>query len=189
MNRHSTQKIKGLSLQTIVTKRHPEAGHVIAWTDGSCWPNPGGPGGWGYVLQADGEDIREGFDGESTSTNNRAEMLGVIEALQAIDRLEPAIRRRPVIVRTDSQLVVLCAVGAWRRKANADLWRILDALCAGRTVFYEWWRGHVGTDGNERADRLALRGQRAASGAPSEPAEEHIDPDVERLIRAIAAGD
>lgn len=79
------------------------------------------------------------------------EMLAVIEA----------IRRTTgdIIIRTDSQLVLLCATGRWKRKANLDLWAVYDKVSAGRNIMFEWWRGHIGTPGNERADELAEIGR------------------------------
>jgi ribonuclease HI len=139
------------SVQTIVTRRHEFGSAYIAWTDGSCDPNPG-PGGWGYVIEHAGASYT-GFGGDPDTSNNRMEMQAVIDALRACKSASS------VIVRTDSQLVVLCAVGRWKKKANLDLWRDLERLCAGRRVAFEWWRGHVGTAGNERADELARMGR------------------------------
>ena len=57
---------------------------VNIYTDGACKGNPG-PGGWGAVLEYDGTE-RELFGGEPATTNNRMEMLAVIEALNALKR-------------------------------------------------------------------------------------------------------
>jgi ribonuclease HI len=95
----------------------------------------------------------EGFGGEANSSNNRMEMTAILQAVLA------SRAGSRVIVRTDSQLCVLCAVGHWKRKKNLDLWTLLDEAAKDREVVYEWWRGHVGTPGNEAADRLAERGR------------------------------
>lgn len=137
-----------------VDTRHETAGRLILWTDGSCWPNPG-PGGWGWWCETTKD---EGRGGESDTTNNRMELLAILEALRAT--------AGPAIVRTDSQLCVLCAIGAWKRKTNIDMWAELDRLMAGREVLFEWWRGHCGTAGNEYADQLAAIGQAEAARAP-----------------------
>jgi ribonuclease HI len=142
--------------QTIVTRRHPEAGFVIAWTDGSTFPNPG-PGGWGFRIEPPGGEPIERHGGVRSTTNNRMELFAIINAVAE------SPRELGVIVRTDSQLCVLCATGSWRRKNNIELWARLDSLCRGRIVLYEWWRGHAGTPGNERADQLALSGRLANS--------------------------
>ena len=55
---------------------------VDIYTDGACSGNPG-PGGWGAILRSHGKE-RELFGGESLTTNNRMEMMAVIEALRAL---------------------------------------------------------------------------------------------------------
>lgn len=151
MNHHRYAKTNSESVQTIVTKRHQIEYAVTAWTDGACEPNPG-VGGWGFTFEHDGAPY-EKFGGELETTNNRMELMAVIEAV------EHAPKNRALIICTDSQLILLCAVGRWKRKTNVDLWRRLDSACSHRTVVYEWWRGHAGTEGNERADELAAMGR------------------------------
>jgi ribonuclease HI len=73
---------------------------VEMFTDGSCLRNPGGPGGWGVVLR-NGKQKREYFGGERSTTNNRMEMLAVIEGLAMLD-VEPTNVR----VYTDSRYVM-----------------------------------------------------------------------------------
>ena len=57
---------------------------VTIYTDGACKGNPG-PGGWGAWLQS-GKHEKELFGGEALTTNNRMELMAVIEALQALKR-------------------------------------------------------------------------------------------------------
>src|SRR5690606_22103595 len=59
---------------------------VELYTDGACSGNPG-PGGWAYILRhtASGtEKVASG--GEPSTTNNRMELLSVINGLSALDR-------------------------------------------------------------------------------------------------------
>src|SRR2546430_2471790 len=72
-------------------------GPVRIYTDGACKGNPG-PGGWGAVLQMDGEE-KELFGGEQQTTNNRMELTAVIRALELLER--PC----QIEVYTDSQYV------------------------------------------------------------------------------------
>ena len=78
---------------------------AIIYSDGACSGNPG-PGGWAWVCLAGGE-IREGYGGESLTTNNRMELLAAIEGLSSLQArihngdLNPDVTE----VRTDSQYV------------------------------------------------------------------------------------
>ena len=57
---------------------------VEIYTDGACKGNPG-PGGWGVLLRS-GTLEKELFGGELGTTNNRMELMAVIEALTALKR-------------------------------------------------------------------------------------------------------
>ena len=61
-----------------------ELNTVVIYTDGACKGNPG-PGGWGALLQS-GTKEKELWGGEPHTTNNRMELLAVIEALRALKR-------------------------------------------------------------------------------------------------------
>ena len=54
------------------------AAHVEVFTDGACKGNPG-PGGWGAILRAKGQE-RELRGAEALTTNNRMELTAAIEA-------------------------------------------------------------------------------------------------------------
>lgn len=148
---------------------HPQdASRIEIWTDGACKGNPG-PGGWGALLRY-GDHEKELFGGEQLTTNNRMELMAVIEALSSLKR------RCYVVVHTDSQYVQLGItewIANWIRRGwktadrkpvkNADLWQRLHELAARHDVHWRWVRGHAGVDGNERADELANRGVESVS--------------------------
>jgi len=138
---------------------------IEIYTDGACKGNPG-PGGWGALLKS-GTAQKELFGGEMGTTNNRMEMMAVIEALAAL--------KRPckVTLHVDSQYVLKgmtewlpgWKARGWKTAAkapvkNVDLWQRLDALVNRGThqIDWRWVRGHDGDPGNERADELANRG-------------------------------
>ncbi len=143
----------------------------IVYTDGACSGNPG-PGGWAWVSLADGE-IREGYGGEKVTTNNRMELLGAIEGLEAIRiRIDSGnLKQGFVEVRTDSQYVkngVTSWIASWKRNGwrtasktpvkNKDLWERLDVLSTMLGARWTWVEGHSGEAWNERCDELARRG-------------------------------
>jgi ribonuclease HI len=138
---------------------------IEIYTDGACKGNPG-PGGWGVLLKAGGTE-KELFGGEPATTNNRMELMAVIQALTAL--------KRPcdVTLFLDSQYVLKGItewLPGWKAKGwrtagkqpvkNVELWQQLDALVqqGGHRIDWRWVRGHNGDPGNERADALANRG-------------------------------
>ncbi len=136
---------------------------IEIFTDGACSGNPG-PGGWG-VLIINGGGETELYGGDSATTNNRMEMMAVIEALKATDP------NTPIRLFTDSQYVkngINDWISGWKRNGwktaarkpvkNKDLWTEIDALAEGRDIEWRWVKGHAGHPGNERADELARRG-------------------------------
>ena len=143
---------------------------IEIYTDGACSGNPG-PGGWGALLRVS-EIETELCGGESATTNNRMELLAVIEALQSLTGPVEAM------VYTDSRYVqkgISEWIHDWKRRGwktaskepvkNADLWRRLDALAAGHTIEWRWVKGHAGHPDNERADALARTGLEQARRA------------------------
>jgi len=138
-------------------------GAVEIYTDGACKGNPG-PGGWGALLRWGGHE-KELCGGEPDTTNNRMELMAVIQALEALTR--PA----QVILSVDSRYVrdgVERWMPRWKRNGwqtrertpvkNQDLWQRLDQAVARHRVQWRWIKGHSGHPDNERADRLANRG-------------------------------
>ena len=55
---------------------------VEIFTDGACSGNPG-PGGYGAILRYNGHE-KEISGGEKETTNNRMELLAVIESLKLL---------------------------------------------------------------------------------------------------------
>ncbi len=134
---------------------------VTIHTDGSCLGNPG-PGGWGAVLECAGHR-REMDGGFKRTTNNRMELLAVIESLGSLRR------SCKVNLFTDSQYVRNAItkkwLDSWQRNnwinsakkpvKNKDLWLRLIPLLALHDVAFHWLKGHAGHAENERCDILA----------------------------------
>ncbi len=132
------------------------------FTDGACSGNPG-PGGWGTILRYNGHE-KELSGGEAQTTNNRMEMLAVIEGLKALK--EPC----EVHLTSDSQYVCNAIQKGWARSwkknnwiksdktkaKNAELWDEMLSLLDRHKVIINWVRGHNGHPENERCDSLAV---------------------------------
>lgn len=135
---------------------------VTIYTDGACSGNPG-PGGFGAVLLF-GDHRKEISAGYIRTTNNRMELLAVIEALRSLKR------KCSVTIHSDSKYVVDAIekkwIVGWQRRAwikrdgrpvlNRDLWEDLLEVLQAHEVSFVWVRGHSGDRENERCDALAV---------------------------------
>jgi ribonuclease HI len=146
-----------------------EAGpDVVLYTDGACSGNPG-PGGWAAILKHPSTGAEKKLSaGERDTTNNRMEMMAVIEGLRALKEG----RRWRVHVVSDSEYVIRGMTewlpgwirNNWRRGSkpnappvkNADLWQMLHELCQQHEVTFEHVLGHAGHPENEECDRMAV---------------------------------
>lgn len=135
---------------------------VEIFTDGACKGNPG-PGGYGAILRYNGHE-REISGGEANTTNNRMELLAVIEALKLLK--EPCL----VTLYSDSKYVCDAIEKGWAKKwrdngwmrnkkekaLNKELWGELLDLIDKHKLKIVWIKGHAGHPENERCDKLAV---------------------------------
>ncbi len=138
------------------------------YTDGSA-PiiNPGGVIGFAsvFVLESGAFEVNGGVPArtsEPPTSNNRAEIAGAIAILELLYRTHQDKLPLPseVEIVCDSQYVVHCAQGKWKKHKNRDLWQRFDQLSSVARaqkvkITFRWTRAHVGTEWNERADVLA----------------------------------
>ena len=128
---------------------------ITLFSDGSALGNPG-PGGYGTILLYNAKErILRG--GEAHTTNNRMELLGVIEGLRALK--EPC----QVEVISDSSYVVK-GINEWlqnwlkrdfKKVKNPDLWQEYLKVSQQHSVVATWVKGHAGHEENERCDDIA----------------------------------
>lgn len=131
---------------------------IIAAADGSALGNPG-PAGWAWYV----DESCWAAGGWPESTNNRGELTALLELLRAT-----AHTGEDLLVQADSQYVINSVtkwMKGWKRRGwrkadgkavmNGDLMKALDEALVGRTVRFEWVKGHAGHAANERADELA----------------------------------
>lgn len=128
---------------------------ITLFSDGSALGNPG-PGGYGAILRyGDKERIISG--GEAHTTNNRMELLGVIEGLRALK--EPC----DVTIISDSSYVIK-GINEWlegwikrnfAKVKNPDLWQEYIRVSQPHQIHGVWVRGHNGHPENEQCDLIA----------------------------------
>lgn len=133
---------------------------VHIYTDGSARGNPG-PGGYGIVMEWVGKPYKKEFSqGFKHTTNNRMELLAVIEALRKLKNPDTA-----VLVFTDSKYVVDSVEKGWvfnwekkgfKDKKNVDLWIAFLKEYRRHKVYLKWIKGHNNHRENERCDVLAV---------------------------------
>ena len=139
---------------------------VQLYTDGGCSGNPG-PGGWAFLLRhvASGQE-KEASGGEPETTNNRMELMAVIEGLSAlkytchVDLFTDSV----YVGKGISEWLPRWKANDWRRKEgkrlvpikNVELWQQLDQLLQRQQVSYYRVAGHSGHPENDRCDELAV---------------------------------
>ena len=143
---------------------------ITIYTDGACSGNPG-IGGWGAILLYQ-DHRKEIYGGDKYTTNNKMELMAVIEALSALKKENCDIE-----IYTDSQYVkkgITEWLFGWKKNnwknskkqevLNSDLWEKLDVLTSKHNIEWFWVKGHNNNELNERADELARLGIKELRG-------------------------
>ncbi len=134
---------------------------VHIYTDGSALGNPG-PGGYGLIMEWVGKSyIKEFSRGFIHTTNNRMELLAVIEGLEKLQKTP-----MDVTVFSDSKYVIEAVDKKWvfgwekknfKDKKNPDLWKRFLVVYPKHNVRFQWIKGHNNHPQNERCDYLAVQ--------------------------------
>jgi ribonuclease HI len=135
------------------------------YTDGSCLKNPGGAGGWAFVVVHNNKIIHEASGTSPSTTNNIMEMSAVIQALLwASDNAHG----EAIHILTDSQYIIN-GIQEWSHNwirngwqttlgkpvKNADLWKTLIGKTSILNPEFHWVKSHNNNPMNDRADELA----------------------------------
>jgi ribonuclease HI len=128
---------------------------ITIYADGSSLGNPG-PGGYCAVLKF-GEHEKIVSGGESHTTNNRMELLAVIEGMKTLTAT------CDITVVSDSSYVINAInewLANWKRKnfkdvKNVDLWQSYIEASKIHKVTGQWIKGHAGHEYNEKCDKIA----------------------------------
>lgn len=142
---------------------------IIIYCDGACAGNQftKNIGGWGAILKYK-DNVKEIYDGELNTTNNKMELISCIKALELINK-----NNIPIELYTDSAYVCNCINQKWYVKwknngwinsqkkpvENKDLWvNLLNQLEKFSDIKFFKVKGHSGEELNESADQLAQKG-------------------------------
>lgn len=136
----------------------PQSG---VFTDGSSIPNPG-PGGWGAVYVIDGKIVAQASGSDPDTTNNRMELMALIEAASLVPKGTAATVHSDsnLAVRTITEWAAGWKRNGWKRKSgpveNLDLvQKAFTTYQARPELELVWIKAHVGYTWNEYADQLA----------------------------------
>jgi ribonuclease HI len=137
------------------------------FTDGACAGNPG-PGGWAWATVPCG--ALRGSGGEAHTTNQRMEIMAVLEALRSLEGQLTIVSDSTYVINGCTTWSVKWKSNGWinsQRKpvANVDLWKPLIELVDDRKPRFRWVKGHSGDPMNDLVDALAV----AASKGPFTP--------------------
>lgn len=124
---------------------------ISIYTDGSCIKNNNG--GWAFCIVNDDEDIIVSGT-EKNTTNNRMELIAVIESLDYINHINYD-NSFTYNVYSDSLLTINCATNKWKRKSNLDLWKEFDIVSNNKKINFIWVKAHNGNKYNELVDVYA----------------------------------
>ena len=140
---------------------------IKIYTDGACQNNPG-KGGYGivmrYIDQKGNVHQKEFSKGFLKTTNNRMELLAVIDALN--------ILKKPCEIElySDSKYVVDAInqkwLDSWIKKnwklnttnptKNIDLWKKYLEASKAHDIKFIWVKGHAQNEFNNLCDKLAV---------------------------------
>lgn len=140
--------------------------HVDLYTDGACDPNPGVGACVAKLVckLSTGQDhVKVVTSKYSRTTNNRMELLAIIQGLQALKK------RTAVTVFSDSKYVVDSMTNKWVRNwrdnewynsrglptPNTDLWIQLLILCGRHLVLFQWVKGKQKNHPQDECHHLA----------------------------------
>ena len=136
---------------------------VDIFTDGACSGNPG-KGAFSYVILVDNNEIQRYANGFIKTTNNRMELMAIIEAIKYIKSLEKIDNNTSINIYSDSKYVIDSINKNWlnnwilknfKNVKNVDLWKEFINIKHNLNINFIWVEGHSNIKYNEICDKLA----------------------------------
>ena len=134
---------------------------ITIYTDGACSGNPG-KGGWAAVIIED-ENEKTISGSEMLTTNNRMELIAVINALKEVSSAELDIYTDSKYVKNGIESWIKnWKMNGWMTAAkqpvkNKDLWLELDTLVTKKKIEWKWVKGHSNDHYNTIVDEAARK--------------------------------
>lgn len=149
---------------------------VVITTDGSCYPNPNGNGGWAALVEVAGKEPVE-LSGAvrfvppvSFTSNNTMELTAILQGLRSLP-----LDIQKVLIRSDSQYAINSLTvwhKGWARRGwttatgepvkNRELIEeVLAEMAKHGEVTFTWTKGHANDVANNRCDELAMKARQA----------------------------
>ena len=141
------------------------------------------PAGWGWTRKTDEgwqaargpvvtDSLHRDYRGATVGSNNTGEVTAILEALLHARSIEAT----KAIIRSDSLWAINVITGRWRAKHHKKLVGLARSLTTTPhlKVHFYWVKGHAGTEGNERADKLAEQG----TAAQQKPGTDAVVPEM-----------
>lgn len=135
---------------------------VVLYTDGACSVNPG-VGGWAYILEYKGKQ-KKGAGAEKDTTNNRMELMAVIQGLKALKepcKVQLFSDSAYVINAFKNDWIVSWQLNNWKNSQkkpvlNKDLWEELIELASKHKIEFNKVKGHADNELNNLCDKMAV---------------------------------
>ena len=125
---------------------------ITIYFDGLCRPkNPGGVATYGYLIYQDGKKVKSGYGvigSGAGMTNNVAEYTALRQAAEWVSQNNPD---KEIVIKGDSQLVILQMNGTWQvrsatsKKFIPEIRRLLE----GRNTHFIWIPREQNIDADE----------------------------------------
>jgi ribonuclease HI len=133
--------------------------------DGSCWPNPNGKAGYGFILYQNGREVvkEHGLVGNGKGmSNNVAEHYALLQGLVSFQHKHPnlhELKYDSLEIFGDSKLVIEQISGRWRvhmTKAYSEVaYRVLAKLAELKGLGLKVKAYWVSRDKNQCCDDLS----------------------------------
>lgn len=136
---------------------------MTLYTDGACSGNPG-KGAYAAIIKV-GDTEREVVRAFKLTTNNRMELLAIIEPLEAIklpNKVEIYSDSKYVVDSINKKWLNNWIKNEWKRNSknkpvlNVDLWKRMRQLLLKHRLTFHWVKGHNGNPMNDKCDELAV---------------------------------